>query len=67
MEEFVGYEVDGAVYVFFEAEEEFEGSTRFVADREGDVLEVAGGIGDLLVWSVRVSGFVLDLECKGEF
>jgi hypothetical protein len=47
VEEFVGYEVDGAVYVFFHAEVEFEGPARFVADWERDVLELAGRVDDL--------------------
>lgn len=38
MEEFVGYKVYGAVYVFFDAEEEFEGAAGFIADGEGYVL-----------------------------
>lgn len=49
VEELVGYKVDGAVYVFFDAEEEFEGAARFVAHGEGDVLEVASGVCDLWV------------------
>jgi hypothetical protein len=48
VEEFVGYEVDGAVYVFFDAEVEFEGASGFVADGEGYVLELAGSIGYLV-------------------
>ena len=54
VEEFVGYEVDGAVYFFFDAEVEFERAAGFVAYGEGNVLELAGGIGDLRM--------VLDLE-----
>jgi hypothetical protein len=38
VEEFVGNKVNGAVYVFFYAEEEFKGSAGFVADGEWDVL-----------------------------
>jgi hypothetical protein len=44
VEEFICYEVYGAVYVFFDAEGEGEGSGGFGADGEGDVLEVAGGV-----------------------
>lgn len=45
MEERVVDEVEGAVYVFFDAEEEFEGSAGFVAGEEGDVGELAGFVG----------------------
>lgn len=38
MEEFISYKVYGAVHVFFDAKEEFEGATGFVADGEGYVL-----------------------------
>jgi hypothetical protein len=38
VEELIGDEVNGAVYVFFEAEEKFEGPPRFVACGEGYVL-----------------------------
>jgi hypothetical protein len=41
MEEFIRYEVYGAVYVFFDAEGEGEGRGGFGADGERDVLEVA--------------------------
>jgi hypothetical protein len=51
VEELVCYKIDSAVYVFFYAEEEFEGSVGFVADREGYVLEVTGGIHDLVFCS----------------
>lgn len=47
VEELVGYEVDGAVYFSFDAEVEFEGAACLVAHGERNVLELAGGIGDL--------------------
>jgi hypothetical protein len=47
MEEFVGHEVDGAVYIALDAEVEFEGAASLVAGGEGDVLELVGGVGDL--------------------
>lgn len=47
MEEGIGNKVDGTVYVVFVAEEEFEGTLSFGAGGEGDVLEVAGGVGYL--------------------
>lgn len=53
VEEFVRHKIYGAVYVFFDAEEEFEWAAGFVADGEGYVLEVAGCVCDLfLLWSV---------------
>lgn len=48
VEEFVGYEVDGAVDFALDAEEELEGAAGFIAYGEGDVLELARGIGDVL-------------------
>jgi hypothetical protein len=47
VEEFVGYEVDGTVYVALDAEVKFEGAPSLVAGGEGDVLELVGGVGDL--------------------
>ena len=48
VEERVVDEVDRAVDLFLHAEEELEGSTGFVAGREGDVGELAGdGVGDV--------------------
>jgi hypothetical protein len=47
VEELVGDKVDGAVYVFFEAEVEFEGAPGFVAGGEGYVLEMACCVGDV--------------------
>jgi hypothetical protein len=51
VEELVCYEVDGAVYVLFYAKEEFERTVGFVTDREGYVLEVTGGVHDLVFCS----------------
>lgn len=48
VEEAVGDEFDGAVYLALDAEEEFEGAPGFVARREGDVLELAVDVGDVL-------------------
>lgn len=53
VEEFVRDEIERAVYVFFDAEEEFEGAAGFVARWEGDVLELAGSVGDLEGYLVR--------------
>jgi hypothetical protein len=52
VEEFVGHEIDGAVYIFFHSEVEFEGPPGFIADGERNVLELAGGVDDLVVMSV---------------
>jgi hypothetical protein len=38
VEEFVGYEVDGAVYVFLDAEVEFEGASGFITEWKGYIL-----------------------------
>lgn len=48
VEEGIVYEVDRAVDVLLDAEEEFEGSSRFVTCWEGDVGELAQGVGDVL-------------------
>jgi hypothetical protein len=60
VEEFVGHEVDGAVEVAFDAEVELEGAACFVADGEGDVLELARGVCYLLgcVRYVRLSSLI---------
>lgn len=47
VEEFVGHEGDGAVEVVLCAEVQLERALGFVACREGDVLQGAGGVGDL--------------------
>lgn len=47
VEEGIVDEVDGAVYVLFDAEEEFEWAAGFVAGGEGDVGELAGGVLDV--------------------
>jgi hypothetical protein len=47
VEEFVRDEVDSAVEVAFNAEGEFEGASGFVAEGEGYVLKLAGGVCDL--------------------
>lgn len=54
VEELVGYEVDGAIHVFLDAEVEFEGTPGFVAYGEWNVLKLARGICDLRI--------LLDLE-----
>lgn len=47
VEERVVDEVDRAVDFFLDAEKELEGPPGFVARREGDVGELAGGVGDV--------------------
>jgi hypothetical protein len=47
VEEFIGDEVNGAVEVAFNAEGEFEGASGFVAEGEGYVLKLSGGVCDL--------------------
>ena len=47
MEEWVIDEVDGAVDVLFDAEEELEGASGLVAGVEGDVGELSGFVGDV--------------------
>lgn len=47
VEKGISNKVDGAVYVLFVAEEEFEGTLSFGAGGKGDVLEVASRVGDL--------------------
>ena len=55
LQEVVGYKVDGAVEVLLYAEVELEGSTCFVARREGDILETAGRVCDVFACSMRMS------------
>lgn len=47
VEELIGYEVDGAIEVALDAEVEFEGPPGFIARGEGDILELARGVGYL--------------------
>jgi hypothetical protein len=62
VEEFVSYEVNGAIYVALDAEVQFEGAAGFVAGRKGNVLELIGGVGDL---GVGVSiDWELGFECN---
>ena len=65
VKEFVGYEVDGAVEVALDAKVEFEGPPGFVARGEGDVLELARGVGDLWRCVRMVGGRIVKvgLEC----
>ena len=48
VEELVGDEGDGAVGLFLDPEVEFERPVRLVAGREGDILELAFFVGDML-------------------
>ena len=66
MEEGIVYEIDRAVDVLLDAEEEFEGSPRFVAGGEGDVGELAGGVCDVFA---RVSALKISMRntsCNGD-
>jgi hypothetical protein len=47
VEEGIGYEVECAVYVFFDAEEKLQRLAGLVTDGEGYVLELTAGVGDL--------------------
>lgn len=44
VEEWVGYKVDSAIYIFFDTKKELERSPSFIASREGNVLELALGV-----------------------
>jgi hypothetical protein len=55
VEELVGYEINGAVHVFFNAKVEFEGTSGFIADREGYVLKLARCVDNLEVVLVCLS------------
>ena len=48
VEEGVGHEVDSAIDLLLHAEEELQGPPRFVARREGDVLQLPVRVGDVL-------------------
>jgi hypothetical protein len=48
VEEGVGHEVDGAVDLLLDPEEELQRPPRFVARREGDVLQLPVRVGDVL-------------------
>lgn len=61
VEEWVVDEVECAVDLLFDAEEEFEGPAGFVAGGEGDVGELAGGVGDVFA-RVAVQTRILDIE-----
>lgn len=57
MEERIVNEVDGAVQICLDAEEELQWATGFVARWEGDVRELALGVGDVFA-GLTVEGLV---------
>ena len=61
MEEWVVYKVDGAIDVLLHAEKELERPAGLVASREGNVGELALGVGDVLA-SVSISLSAVTLE-----